>query len=51
MTVAKNDIANEMAEMSDYLEVIANVTEKMTSVYAGEDANLKQQIGSLNCLE
>lgn len=47
MTVAKNDIANEMAKMSDYLEVIANVTEKMTSVYAGEDANLKQQIGSL----
>lgn len=47
MTLAKNDIANEMATMSDYLEVISSVTERMTSVYAGEDANLKEQIGSL----
>lgn len=47
MTVAKNDIANEMAKMSDYLEVIAKVTERMTSVYAGEDANLKDQISTL----
>lgn len=47
MTVAKNDIANEMATMADYLEVISSVTEKMTTVYAGEDANLKEQIGSL----
>ncbi len=47
MAVAKNDIANEMAEMSDYLEVIAKVTQEMTSVYAGEDANLKEQIASL----
>lgn len=47
MTIAKNDIANELAEMADNLEVISDVTAKMTSVYAGEDANLKNQIASL----
>ena len=47
MTVAKNDIANDMAKMADNLEVISSVTEKMTSVYAGEDASLKEQISSL----
>ncbi|HHU53387.1 MAG TPA: hypothetical protein GXZ43_04835 [Clostridiaceae bacterium] len=47
MTVAKNDIANDMAKMADNLEVISSVTERMTSVYAGEDASLKEQINSL----
>ncbi|NLJ71127.1 MAG: hypothetical protein GX328_06665 [Clostridiaceae bacterium] len=47
MTVAKNDIANDMAKLADNLEVISSVTERMTSVYAGEDASLKEQIGSL----
>jgi len=47
MTVAKNDIANDMAKMADNLEVISSVTEKMTSVYAGEDTSLKEKISSL----
>ena len=47
MTVAKNDIANDMAKMADNLEVISSVTDKMTSIYAGENSNLKDQISSL----
>lgn len=47
MTVAKNDMANEMAQISDFIEVLADVTQKMTSIYAGEDANLKDQIHGL----
>ena len=48
MTVAKNDLANEMSEISSNLEVISRTTEKMAALYAGEEARLSERIHTLS---
>lgn len=48
MTLAKNDLANEMAELSDNIRIISSTTEKMTSAYAGEEASLSEKIKQLS---
>ncbi|NLB50440.1 MAG: hypothetical protein GX809_02480 [Clostridiaceae bacterium] len=47
MALAKNDIADEMAAISDNLEILGASTEKMTSLYAGEEVNLASHIDRL----
>ncbi|MGI6157138.1 MAG: hypothetical protein ACOYH4_01475 [Saccharofermentanales bacterium] len=44
MALAKNDIANEMASISDNLEIIGTSTDKMTALYAGEETSLARHI-------
>ncbi|MDO5734238.1 MAG: hypothetical protein Q4P08_03815 [Eubacteriales bacterium] len=48
MTVAKNDLANEMNEISANLEIISRTTEKMAAIYAGEEARLADRIKQLS---
>lgn len=48
MTVAKNDLANEMADVSDNLKIISQTTERMTMLYAGEEGSLSEKIQHLS---
>ncbi len=48
MTEAKNDLANEMSEISGNLEVITGTTEKMAAIYAGEEARLSARMAELS---
>ncbi len=47
MALAKNDIADEMAAISDNLEILGASTEKMTALYAGAETNLATHIDRL----
>ncbi len=44
MALAKNDIADEMASISDSLEILAESTGKMTALYADEETDLASHI-------
>lgn len=44
MTLAKNDLTDEMASVSDSMEILAGTTEKMTSLYADEEVDLASHI-------
>lgn len=48
MALAKNDIADEMASISDNLEIIGASTDKMTALYAGEETNLAFHINRMS---
>lgn len=50
MALAKNDIADEMAAISDNLEILGASTEKMTALYSGEETNLASHIDRLSDL-
>ena len=50
MALAKNDIADEMAAISDNLEILGASTEKMTALYSGEESNLASHIDRLTDL-
>ncbi len=47
MTIAKNDLANEMLEIRDYLEEIGDSTNKLARLYQGEDRSLSLHISNL----
>lgn len=47
MTLAKNDLANEMLEIRDYLEAIGDSTNKLARLYQGEDRSLSLHISNL----
>jgi hypothetical protein len=44
MALAKDDMADEMAFISDNLAIIGSSTDKMTALYAGEETNLASHI-------
>ncbi len=48
MTMAKNDLANEMLEIRDYLEEIGDSTNKLARLYQGEDRSLSLHISNLS---
>lgn len=48
MALAKNDMADEMAAISDNLAVMGASSEKMAALYAGEESNLASHINRLN---
>lgn len=50
MALSKNDIADEMAAISDNLEILGASTEKMTALYSGEETNLASHIDRLSDL-
>ncbi|MDI9460660.1 MAG: hypothetical protein ACOX3P_04450 [Saccharofermentanales bacterium] len=47
MTLAKNDLANEMLDIRDYLEKIGDSTNKLARLYQGEDRSLSLHISNL----
>ncbi|NLA81694.1 MAG: hypothetical protein GX849_02480 [Clostridiaceae bacterium] len=47
MTLAKNDLADEMASVSDSMEILAGTTEKMSALYADEETDLASHIQKL----
>lgn len=48
MALAKNDLADEMASISDSLEILAASTAKMTALYADEETDLASHIGEMS---
>lgn len=48
MTLAKNDLANEMLELTDNMRVVSATSEKMAASYAGEEASLSEKIKQLS---
>ncbi|HPX92901.1 MAG TPA: hypothetical protein PK646_01255 [Bacillota bacterium] len=50
MALAKNDMADEMAAISDNLEIMGTSTEKMTALYSGQETNLVSHIDRLSDL-
>lgn len=47
MALAKDDMANEMAFISDNLAIIGSSTDRMTALYAGEETNLASHINQM----
>lgn len=47
MTLAKNDMADEMASVSDSMEILSASTEKMSALYADEETDLASHIDRL----
>ncbi|HZK29499.1 MAG TPA: hypothetical protein VFD19_04710 [Clostridia bacterium] len=47
MALAKNDLADEMASISESLELIGASTDKMTALYSGEQTNLAFHINRM----
>jgi methyl-accepting chemotaxis protein len=47
MTLAKNDLANEMLDIRDYLEKIGDSTNRLARLYQGEDRSLSLHISNL----
>ena len=47
MTLSKNDLANEMLEIRDYLESIGDSTNRLARLYQGEDRSLSLHISNL----
>lgn len=48
MTVAKNDLANEMVELTDNIKIVSATSERMAAAYAGEEASLSEKIKQLS---
>ncbi len=47
MALAKDDMADEMAFISDNLQIIGSSTDRMTALYAGEETNLASHISQM----
>lgn len=47
MTLAKNDLANEMAEIAEHISSMAATSERMASGFAGEEASLSAKLDLL----
>ena len=47
MALAKDDMADEMAFISDNLAIIGTSTDRMTALYAGEETNLASHINEM----
>lgn len=47
MALAKDDMADEMAFISDNLAIIGTSTDRMTALYAGEETNLASHINQM----
>lgn len=48
MTLAKNDLANEMTALSDNIKVISETSDKMARAYTGEEDALSEKIKELS---
>ncbi len=48
MTIAKNDLANEMAQISDNIAVISETSAKMAKTFSGEEDALSEKIKEMS---